>query len=224
MNRRRFLASSAALAALATLPPAAVSAAPLEPAAVTKGARWWGFGYHQEGDEIVQGPFATRAEAIAAGREHYADFGDADGPATFDTGAWYRRPVHHGDYAEEIVNELHEADTPIARLLQSAIEGRNEDNDFEGEVAEAIAEVDWGGAADAALPVLQRAVERSGLFYPGDIVADELAPDCALLAALADDKTFERELHAAVAPFVEAAGVLESSRMLEPENEQSHTA
>ncbi|WP_425065579.1 hypothetical protein [Reyranella sp.] len=225
LSRRLFLGGMAALAAASALPAiSTVEAATITtppPAAPTP--RTWGWGFWRNGDEIINGPYGSREEAIAAGKEHFADYLDpADGTYGFETCECDRHPVHHGDYHEDLINDLCEPGTDIAWSLQQSMEGSNCDNDFEGEVAEAIATVPWEKIAAAVVPVIWRAVERSGLFFVGSLIEEEFDGDCALMRALETDQMFKAELIATIHPMIEAAGVMDASNMLLDYDNETH--
>lgn len=225
MNRRSVLLGMAAAAAASALPSAPAAAAQIvdiPPVTPPANPLRWGWGVWRNGDEFIHGPYDSREEAIEAGKEYFGDDPiDGDESYGFDTVECDREPVRHSDYHEDLVNALCEPGTDIAWTLQSGMEGANEDVDWEGEVAEAIAAVDWKAIANAVLPAIWRAVERSGLFVI-DIVEEEFDGDSALIEALDRDATFNAELQAIIHPMVEATGVMSASKYLNTYNDQTH--
>lgn len=224
MRRRVFLGSSAAVVATALLPNAPAVEVPLvAPPLISPPARTWGWGFWRNGDEFIHGPYGSREEAIAAGKEYFGDDADPkDGTYGFETVECDRHPVYHGDYHESLINDLCEPGTNIGWSLQQSMEGSNCDNDFEGEVAEAIAAVPWEKIAAAVTPVIWRAVERSGLFFAGSLIEEEFDGNCALMTALEADRLFEAELIAVIHPMVEATDVMGASNMLLDYDAQTH--
>lgn len=224
LSRRFVLGASSAMAAVAALPAIALPVAPaVEAAPIVPpvNPRAWGWGFWRNGDEIIHGPYGSRAEAIEAGKEYFEPV-EGDDSYSFDTGECDRQQVNHGDYHEALVNELCESGTDVAWTLQTCLEGSNEDNNWEGEVAEAIAAVDWKSIETAVLPVIWRAVERSG-FFVLDIIEDEFDGNTGLIDALDRDAVFKAELQAVIHPMVEASGVMASSLMLQTYNDETHS-
>lgn len=224
LNRRSVLLGLAAAAAASALPTATAATPGAEIAAAAPPANplRWGWGVWRDGDEFIHGPYASREEALAAGKEHFGcDTIEGDESYGFDTVECDRVPVQHGDYHEALVNDLCEEGTNIAHTLQSCMEGANEDCDWEGEVAEAIAAVDWKAIEAAVLPAIWRAVERSGLFVL-DVIDEEFDGDAALIEALDRDATFNADLQAIIHPMIEATGVMAASLYLNTYNAETH--
>lgn len=213
------MAVAATLPIAPTIEAATISAPPLAPPV---DPLRWGWGFWRNGDEIIQGPYDSREEAIEAGREYFGSGPIAgDNKYGFDTVECDREPVRHGDYHEALVNDLCEPGTNIDWTLQASMEGANCDNDWDGEVAEAIVAVDWKAIEAAVLPAIWRAVERSGLFVL-DIIEEEFDGDSALIVSLDRDLTLKAELVAIIHPMVEATGVMTASCMLNTYNDRTH--
>jgi|GEM_PF-3083637 len=225
MNRRSVLFGLAAAATASAMPaaPAATAVVEMAPAAAPPANPLrWGWGVRRDGDEFIHGPYASREEALAAGKEYFgADPIDGDESYGFDTVECDREPVRHGDYHEALVNDLCEEGTNIAWTLESCMQGANEDCDWEGEVSEAIAAVDWKAIEAAVLPAIWRAVERSGLFVL-DVIDEEFDGDAALIEALDRDAAFNAELQAIIHPMIEATGVMATSLYLNTYNAETH--
>ena len=180
----------------------------VEPAAVVpKRAPWWGW---SSDEEFFHGPFASREEAIADGKDN-----DADG-AGFTTALCHPHMLHHPDYEEVIVEWLACATRgrPLEIELRDAFEGANTDHDYEGEVSDESDAVDWSVLAATMLPLLDDAIARSGHFVVAPIGAGMFEGSEAILDVLQSDQIFARDLAAVAAAWSDANNLLLASRMV----------
>lgn len=224
LKRRTFLASAAALAVMPTTPPPAARAIAGEAmigvdmgAPSSERTAWWGWSSDQE---VWHGPFDNRAEAIEDAEEN-----EADG---FDTALCHPRTLGHPDYRDDIVNWLCDgsprAGGSLACLLARSFEGTNQEDDWEGEVGDAIGQADWEDLAGRFEPLIDMAVMRSGLFVIGPYRNAMFEDSEPLLDALQHDETFGRDLQAAATAWSDANGLLVSTLMVDVTDEQSTPA
>lgn len=220
LNRRAVLGGAAALALLpATSAPAVTTAieSVVAPATIALPdlKPWWGY---SSGEELWQGPFDSREQAIAAAIED--EWLDHDTEVV--TGLCHPRSLHHPDYRDTIVEWLccEEREVTLAVALNESFQGTNMESDFEGEVEEEGARVDWVSLADEFAKLLDDAIARSGFFLWEAVRSGMFTGDEAILSVLEKDGTFAAALKAAAHRWSDGNDLLLCSRMVDLTDEE----
>lgn len=215
LNRRAMLSGASALALLPATPASAIVVKPVvlaEPIAPAVPALepWWGYRYS---DDLWQGPFDSREQAIAAAIED--EWLDHD--AEVFTALCHPKMLQHPDYVETILEWLccAEPDEPLSVALNQSFQGSNLEYDFEGEVGEECERVDWDSLADEFSGLLDEAIARSGFFISGPTTSAMFGGDESILSELEKDEVFARALDAAAHRWSDGNDLLACSRMVD---------
>lgn len=225
LSRRAFLGGTAAVAAVAVVPPLpAPAAVPVVEAAPAVPVVKPMFGFSTHGD-VWEIDFPTRDAALKAARDYH---GDDD---SFEVGEVKRIRMHVPDELNEAAAEALINGGEVFDHLTAYLAGSNEDADFDGELSEAITQA-WF-ADHEEMDAQCRAVIAAAIIRAGDPVTAARAatsdrckhdlPD-ELFEALAFDDTLQTDLHRIITAWVDKHDLWEAGHALSTSNVEKHFA